>query len=159
MLTWHYLLGPPYERGSAPLLIAMGLSMALVSLLAISGGVVSLHWPERVAALVAGTAVIGGVLICLFDWPAFFLWQLLFELATGMTFQIVVPGGLSWFGVSLLRSELPAETEKDKDSASPKLSVRDLFLLVTAFALIFAVMPIFATGENSAMAVLGAYHR
>jgi uncharacterized membrane protein YbjE (DUF340 family) len=140
MLTWHYLLGPPFERGTFPLLMAMGLSMALVSLVAISGAVLSLHWPKRVAAVVTGTAVIGGLLICVFDWPTFYLWQLLFELATTMVFQIAVLGALSLIRRPLLPIRASVDQRDEVSGRPQKLSIRDLFLLVTAFALLFAVM-------------------
>src|SRR5262245_20671401 len=98
LLTWHCYQGPPYERATPALLVAMGLCVALVSLLSIWGALVTLHWPKRVSGFVIGAAVLSGVLLGIFDWPAYFLWQLVVELLIAMVFQLVALGGLRLVG-------------------------------------------------------------
>jgi hypothetical protein len=142
MLCWHCVVAAPYyEQASAPLLILMGLSAALASLLSIWGALASLHWPKRMAGAVAGTAILVALLAGLFDWPVYFLWQLIVELAVSMFMQVMVLSGTRLLGYELAQSTLEGDAvESPRSAVISQLSVRDLFLLVTAFALLFAAM-------------------
>ncbi len=185
VLAWHILEHQPNDVTSMTLTIGLGLCVALVNLLMIGGALVSLHWPKRLAAVIAGAAVIAALLLGLFNWPAYLLWQLTVELAVAMGLQMMVFGGAHLAGYRLVRiaersgdskgvvgveaaeppalsefvggypiSEAPVpstaairsrnekieEQSKNTDTPAPKLSVRDLFLLVTSFAFLFAAL-------------------
>ena len=141
VLTWHVLAQQPNDVASLTLIIGLGLRVALVNLLMVGGALVSLHWPKRLAAVICGAAVIAGILLGLFNWPAYLLWQLMVELAVAMGLQVMAFAGAHLAGYRLLRSKQSAEGQTAVCvGPAQRVSVRDLFLLVTSFALLFATL-------------------
>jgi hypothetical protein len=139
LLTWSYLEGPPYEAATPARLVGIGLCTAMVGLLTFAAAMFSLNWPKRFAGLLVGAAAVAALLIGLFDWPAFFLWQFLIELCVQMVFQVGVLVGANWLGYGFVNVRSQLETA-DGATRPMRLSMRDLFLLMTSFALLFAAL-------------------
>jgi hypothetical protein len=138
LLTWRYLLGPPYEAPMLAGLLGTSLCIAMVGLLTFAAAMAGVHWPKRAAALIAGTAAISALLVNLFEWPAFYLWQFLIELIVQMLCQLAVLIVAQQAGFGFSRpSSIAAACDGAKTS---QLSLRDIFLLITSCALLFAAL-------------------
>lgn len=149
LMASSYLEGPPYEAASTIRLLTMGLCMAIVGLLASSTALVGVHWPKRLAGLLVGAAAVSAVLVGLFDWPKFYLWQLLVELLVEIVVLLIVLIGAQRLGYRLRRDPLASLAWGDSPQAMQHLSILDLFILVTSFALVFAALrPLQPTEQN-----------
>jgi hypothetical protein len=158
LLTWRFLLGPPYEAPTLVGLLGTSLCIAMVGLLTFAAAMAGLHWPKRAAALIAGTAAISALLVNLFEWPAFFLWQFLIELIVQMIFQLTVLIVAQQSGYGFLTLNAMTETRSTDSAKNSQISLRDIFLLVTSCALLFAALrPLQPSNQpwfSSALAIL-----
>jgi hypothetical protein len=158
LLTWRFLLGPPYEAPTLVGLLGTSLCIAMIGLLTFAAAMAGVHWPKRAAALIAGTAAISAMLVNLFEWPAFFLWQFLIELIVQMVFQLAVLIVAQQSGYGFQKTNSMAETGSTDGAKNSQLSLREIFLLVTSCALLFAALrPLQPTNErwfSTALAVL-----
>ena len=139
-LSWHWSSEPPYARPTIGLLLAVGVIAALVGLISIWCAFAATHWSERASGLIAGSAVLVAVPTLFFEWDNSLVWQLLVIVYVQLAALIMASVQCASLAA---RSRIVPGFQRaagGKGTRATQFTVRNLFLITSALALLFGVI-------------------
>jgi hypothetical protein len=140
-VNWHWSSEPLYARPTPGLLLAFGVTAALVGLISIWAALAVSHWSGRASGLITGIAVVAGVPTMFFEWNHSLVWQLLVIVYVQLAALVIVLATMRLFGCTIRSSAEPSnDSANGEGTRAGQFTIRNLFLITSALGLLFSVI-------------------
>lgn len=137
----HWAGEPPYYRPSFGLLIAFATVGALVGLVSIWSAFALVHWSTRASGLIAGTAILAGLLTLFLEWNDYLVWQVVVIVYSQLACLVIALSAFRLCGYTIQCDVVASQNMDEPFSArSSQFTVRNLLVLTSALALLFCVL-------------------